>query len=66
MIPDEAVEAAIDALVMTRMGDYNIEMPEFRRAAREVLEAALPHLADAAKQPQRTSPTDWPDVPRRQ
>jgi uncharacterized protein YbjQ (UPF0145 family) len=43
-ISDEAVEAAVDALVMTRMGDYNIELNEFRKAAKEVLEAAAPHL----------------------
>lgn len=46
-ISDEAVEAAIDALVMTRMGDYNITMQDFRVAAREVLEAAAPHLMAA-------------------
>lgn len=47
-VPDQAVEAAVDALVMTRMGDYNIEMPEFRKAAREVLEAAAPFIAAQA------------------
>ena len=47
-VSDEAVEAAVDALVMTRMGDYNIEMPEFRKAAREVLEAAAPFIAAQA------------------
>lgn len=44
MISDEAVEAAVDALVMTRMGDYHIELPEFRRAALAALEAAAPYM----------------------
>lgn len=35
------VERVVDALVMTRMGDFNIEMSEFRNAAWAVLAAAV-------------------------
>lgn len=61
MIPDEAVEAAAKAVL--RGTDAGCHAYKIAYAA---LEAALPYLSDAARQPQRTSPTDWPDVPSRQ
>lgn len=44
-ISDEAVEAAVDALVASRLGDHKgINGEEFVEAARLALEAAAPHM----------------------
>jgi hypothetical protein len=44
-IPDEAFEAAVDALVGSTLGDrHGINGEEFVEAARLALEAAAPHL----------------------
>lgn len=55
MIPDEAVEAAWRASLRNDLDSSDII---------RILEAAVPYLSEAARQPQRMSPTDWPDVPR--
>jgi hypothetical protein len=48
-ISDEAVEAAVDALVGSRLGDYpGISGEEFVEAARAALAAAAPHIAAQA------------------
>jgi hypothetical protein len=45
VIPDEAVEAAAEALVGSTLGDRaGIKWEEFFEAARSALEAAAPHL----------------------
>jgi hypothetical protein len=45
MISDEAVEAAVDALVASRLGDHKwINGEEFVEAARAALEAAAPRM----------------------
>lgn len=44
-IPEEAVDAAVDALVASRLGDHKgINGEEFVEAARAALEAAAPHM----------------------
>lgn len=44
-ISDEAVDAAVDALVASRLGDHKgINGEEFVEAARAALEAAAPHM----------------------
>lgn len=65
MIPDKAVEAARRELAK---GAYQMRPDElpYADAARRALEAAIPFLADAARQPQRNSPTVWPDIPKAQ
>ena len=49
MIPDAAVEAVVDALVESRLGDHKgINGEEFVEAAIAALEAAAPHIAAQA------------------
>lgn len=49
-IPEEAVDAAVDALVASRLGDHKgISGEEFVEAARAALEAAAPHLLREAQ-----------------
>ena len=49
MIPDEAVDAAVDALIASRLGDHQgINGEEFTEAARAALEAAAPHVQNIA------------------
>ena len=51
MIPDAAVDAAVDALVASKLGDYSgINGEDFVEAARAALEAAAPHIEEAAYQ----------------
>jgi len=51
VIPDEAVDAAVEALLASKLGDHaGINGEEFVEAAHLALEAAAPHmLADEAK-----------------
>lgn len=45
MIPEEAIDAAVDALVASKLGDHKgINGEEFVEAARAALEAAAPYL----------------------
>ena len=47
-IPDEAVDAAVDALLGSTFGDrLGVNGEEFVEAARAALEAAAPHIAFA-------------------
>lgn len=49
-ISDEAIEAAVDALVASTLGDrHGINGEEFVEAARAALEAAAPHLMSDRK-----------------
>jgi len=49
VIPDAAVEAVVDALVESRLGDHKgINGEEFVEAAIAALEAAAPHIAAQA------------------
>lgn len=49
MIPAEAVEAATDALVASKLGDHpGINGEEFVEAAMAALEAAAPHIIATA------------------
>lgn len=49
MIPDEAVEAAIEALLASKLGDHaGINGEEFVEAAHLALEAAAPFIAAEA------------------
>lgn len=49
VIPADAVEAATDALVASKLGDHpGINGEEFVEAAMAALEAAAPHMAAAA------------------
>jgi hypothetical protein len=51
-ISDEAVDAAVDALVASRLGDHaGISGEEFVEAARAALEAAAPYLSVEAPTP---------------
>lgn len=51
MIPDEALDAAVDALVASRLGDHKgINGEEFVEAARAALEAAAPHMLREAQE----------------
>lgn len=49
MIPEEAVEVAVDALVGSKLGDHpGINAEEFVEAARAALEAAAPYIQAAS------------------
>ena len=59
MIPDEAIEAAVDALVGSTLGDrHGINGEEFVEAARAALEASAPYM-------RQTSSDDLEEVEER-
>lgn len=65
MIPDEALDAAVDALVASRLGDHKgINGEEFVEAARAALEAAAPYMLADAWEEGRQAEEDTPPLHR--